>query len=128
MENPCITFISPTIIAGDRSLVNVIAHEIAHSWTGNGVTNRDWRNFWLNEGFTVFLERKIIELNHGEDNRMLAAKVGYENLMTTINALGKEHSFTSLFPDIFNVILISLIIIRLIQMMLLVSSLTKKDF
>lgn len=59
MENPCLTFVTPTLLAGDRSLVNVVAHEIAHSWTGNLVTNANFEHFWLNEGFTVFLERKI---------------------------------------------------------------------
>lgn len=50
MENPCLTFVTPTLLAGDRSLVNVVAHEIAHSWTGNLVTNASWEHFWLNEG------------------------------------------------------------------------------
>jgi leukotriene-A4 hydrolase len=57
MENPCLTFVTPTLIAGDRSQANVVAHEIAHSWCGNLVTNRTWEHFWMNEGFTVFLER-----------------------------------------------------------------------
>jgi len=61
MENPCLTFVTPTLLAGDGSLVNVIAHEIAHSWTGNLVTNRTWSHFWLNEGWTVWLQRKIME-------------------------------------------------------------------
>lgn len=59
MENPCLTFATPTLLAGDRSLADVIAHEIAHSWTGNLVTNITWDHFWLNEGWTVWLERKI---------------------------------------------------------------------
>ena len=59
MENPCLTFATPTLLAGDRSLASVIAHEIAHSWTGNLVTNKNFEHFWLNEGFTVFTERKI---------------------------------------------------------------------
>ena len=50
MENPCLTFVTPTLLAGDRSLANVVAHEIAHSWTGNLVTNSTWEHFWLNEG------------------------------------------------------------------------------
>jgi len=58
MENPLLTFASPTIIIGDKSAVNVAIHEIAHSWTGNLVTCENWGSFWLNEGFTVFLERK----------------------------------------------------------------------
>ena len=59
MENPCLTFATPTLLAGDRSLADVIAHEIAHSWTGNLVTNHTWAHFWLNEGWTMWLERKV---------------------------------------------------------------------
>lgn len=61
MENPRLTFATPTIIAGDKSLVVLVAHELAHSWSGNLVTNATWRDFWLNEGFTVYLERRILE-------------------------------------------------------------------
>src|SRR5262245_48340122 len=61
MENPRLTFATPTIIAGDKSLVSLVAHELAHSWSGNLVTNATWRDFWLNEGFTTYLERRIIE-------------------------------------------------------------------
>jgi leukotriene-A4 hydrolase len=60
MENPCLTFVTPTLLAGDGSLVCVIAHEIAHSWTGNLVTNRTWGHFWLNEGWTTWLQRRIM--------------------------------------------------------------------
>jgi leukotriene-A4 hydrolase len=60
MENPTLTFVTPTLISGDRSLVTVIQHEIAHSWTGNLVTNATWEHFWLNEGYTQFVERKLI--------------------------------------------------------------------
>uniref|UniRef100_A0A182YMS6 Peptidase M1 leukotriene A4 hydrolase/aminopeptidase C-terminal domain-containing protein n=1 Tax=Anopheles stephensi TaxID=30069 RepID=A0A182YMS6_ANOST len=60
MENPCLTFVTPTLLAGDKSLATVVAHEIAHSWTGNLVTNRNFEHFWLNEGFTVFVEGKIV--------------------------------------------------------------------
>jgi aminopeptidase N len=61
MENPRLTFATPTILAGDKSLVSLVAHELAHSWSGNLVTNATWRDFWLNEGFTVYLERRILE-------------------------------------------------------------------
>jgi leukotriene-A4 hydrolase len=100
MENPTLTFVTPSLIAGDRSLANVIAHEIAHSWTGNLVTNKNWQNFWLNEGFTVFVERKIIELIYGEEMSKLQASVGYDGLTADIKNFGENHSYTSLYPDI----------------------------
>src|SRR5699024_10192983 len=67
MENPRLTFATPTILAGDKSLVNLIAHELAHSWSGNLVTNATWDDFWLNEGFTVYFERRITEAEYGKD-------------------------------------------------------------
>lgn len=103
MENPTLTFVTPALIAGDRSLANVIAHEIAHSWTGNLVTNRNWQSFWLNEGFTVFVERKISELIYGEDMSKLGAQVGYTDLANDIKNFGEADSFTSLHPEIGNV-------------------------
>jgi len=64
MENPCLTFVTPTLLAGDRSLVNVVAHEIAHSWTGNLVTNATWEHFWLNEGvFALSLPSSSVTLS-----------------------------------------------------------------
>ncbi len=60
MENPCLTFVTPTLLAGDRSLADVVAHEISHSWTGNLVTNHTWEHFWLNEGWTMWVQRKIM--------------------------------------------------------------------
>ncbi|NIV16635.1 MAG: aminopeptidase, partial [Aliifodinibius sp.] len=65
MENPRLTFVTPTIIAGDRSLTNLIAHELAHSWSGNLVTNATWNDFWINEGFTTYIERRIMEELYG---------------------------------------------------------------
>ena len=65
MENPQLTFASPTIITGDKSNISVVIHEIAHSWTGNLVTCSQWDHFWLNEGLTVFLERKAVEILYG---------------------------------------------------------------
>ena len=67
MENPRLTFATPTIIAGDRSLVDVMAHELAHSWSGNLVTNATWSDFWLNEGFTTYIENRIVEGLYGKD-------------------------------------------------------------
>ncbi len=67
MENPRLTFLNPTILAGDRSLVSVVAHELAHSWSGNLVTNSSWNDFWLNEGFTVYFENRIMEELYGKE-------------------------------------------------------------
>lgn len=67
MENPMLTFLTPTIIVGDKSLVAVTAHELAHSWSGNLVTNKTWSDFWLNEGWTVYIEHRIMEALHGRD-------------------------------------------------------------
>ena len=70
MENPCLTFATPTLLSVDKSNANVIAHKIAHSWTGNLVTNSDLEHFWLNEGCTVvFTERKILRRMRGEPGR-----------------------------------------------------------
>ena len=75
MENPRLTFATPTLIAGDRSLVGVIAHELAHSWSGNLVTNATWPDFWLNEGFTVYLENRIQEVVFGPDRAAMEASL-----------------------------------------------------
>lgn len=80
MENPCLTFVTPTTLAGDRSLANVIAHEISHSWTGNLVTNANFEHFWLNEGFTIFIERKINAKMFGEEMRHFEALHGIKCL------------------------------------------------
>ena len=69
MENPRLTFLSPTVLAGDKSLVSLLAHELAHSWSGNLVSNATWGDFWLNEGFTVYLERRIVEKVYGQEAR-----------------------------------------------------------
>jgi hypothetical protein len=84
MENPRLTFATPTIIAGDRSLVSLIAHELAHSWSGNLVTNSNWNDFWLNEGFTVYFERRIMEDLFGKDYTDMLALLGYQDLEGTI--------------------------------------------
>jgi leukotriene-A4 hydrolase len=81
MENPCLTFATPTILAGDKSLVSLVAHELAHSWSGNLVTNATWRDFWLNEGFTTYLERRIIEEVYGVNRREMEATLGKRSLI-----------------------------------------------
>jgi leukotriene A-4 hydrolase/aminopeptidase len=81
MENPRLTFLTPSLLAGDRSLVNVVAHELAHSWTGNLVTSTTAEHFWLNEGFTVFAERRILEVLEGAEMAALHAAIGYQRLL-----------------------------------------------
>ena len=80
MENPRLTFATPTVIAGDKSLVSLVAHEMAHSWSGNLVTNATWSDFWLNEGFTVYLERRIIEQVYGREREEMEAALGRQEL------------------------------------------------
>ncbi len=65
MENPCLTFVTPCLLAGDRSLADVIVHEICHSWFGNLVTNATWGDFWLNEGFTMYAQRRVCRELYG---------------------------------------------------------------
>lgn len=100
MENPCLTFATPTLLAGDRSLSNVIAHEISHSWTGNLVTNHTWEHFWLNEGHTVYLERMIGRCLQGEEFRHFKARGGWKELQESVNTFGATHPLTSLVPSL----------------------------
>jgi aminopeptidase N len=80
MENPRLTFATPTVIAGDRSLVSLVAHELAHSWSGNLVTNATWSDFWLNEGFTVYVERRVLERLYGPARAAMEAVLGRRQL------------------------------------------------
>ncbi|MGH0148532.1 UNVERIFIED_CONTAM: hypothetical protein FKN15_024224 [Acipenser sinensis] len=100
MENPCLTFASPTLLAGDRSLSNVIAHEISHSWTGNLVTNKTWEHFWLNEGHTVYLERMIAGRMFNEPFRQFKAMGGWKELQDSINTFETKSPLTNLIPDL----------------------------
>lgn len=84
MENPRLTFATPTILAGDRSLVSLVAHELAHSWSGNLVTNATWSDFWLNEGFTVYLERRIMEKVFGRERSEMEAVLGMQDLRKSL--------------------------------------------
>ncbi len=84
MENPRLTFVSPTILAGDRSLVSVVAHELAHSWSGNLVTNSAWEEFCLNEGFAVYVETRIIEKLYGKERAEMHALLGLQKLEEAI--------------------------------------------
>ena len=87
MENPRLTFATPTIIAGDRSLVSLVAHELAHSWSGNLVTNSTWDDFWLNEGFTVYFEQRIMEAVYGRDISEMLASLSYRGLVNELSDL-----------------------------------------
>ena len=84
MENPRLTFATPTILAGDRSLVSLVAHELAHSWSGNLVTNATWDDFWLNEGFTTYFENRIMEALYGKDRAAMLQSLGWRDLQATI--------------------------------------------
>ena len=99
MENPNLTFVTPALLAGDKSMSNVIGHEISHSWTGNLVTNKNWKNFWVNEGFTKFMERKLDKILLGEEMSKLESIVGNNNLISAIKMYGEDSPFTSLSPD-----------------------------
>lgn len=87
MENPRLTFANPTLIAGDRSMVSVIAHELAHSWSGNLVTNATWEDFWLNEGFTVYFENRIMESLYGIEIADMLALIEFQELQAEIDEI-----------------------------------------
>lgn len=100
MENPCLTFVTPTLLAGDRSLADVVAHEISHSWSGNYVTNKTWEHFWLNEGWTVYNERIIHGALHGEKERHFKALQGLKALDDSIEMYGKDSPYTCLYQKL----------------------------
>ena len=84
MENPRLTFVTPTVLAGDRSLTSLVAHELAHSWSGNLVTNATWDDFWLNEGFTVYFENRIMEALYGRGRAAMLADLGWSDLQSAL--------------------------------------------
>ncbi|WP_300663849.1 M1 family metallopeptidase [Fluviicola sp.] len=96
MENPRLTFANPTLIAGDRSSVSVIAHELAHSWSGNLVTNASWNDFWLNEGFTVYFENRIMEELYGKEVADMLALIEFQELQTELEELSEEDTHLKL--------------------------------
>ncbi|MEO6223312.1 MAG: M1 family metallopeptidase [Vicinamibacterales bacterium] len=98
MENPRLTFATPTVIAGDKSLVSLVAHELAHSWSGNLVTNATWPDFWLNEGFTTYLERRIIEAVYGKPRAEMEAMIGASDLSDSRSTITVPRDKT-LLPD-----------------------------
>lgn len=98
MENPRLSFITPTVIAGDKSLVNLIAHELAHSWSGNLVTNETWRDLWLNEGFTSYVENRIMEKVFGRKRALMEQSLDAQGLNYEIAELPPGD--TQLFIDL----------------------------
>jgi aminopeptidase N len=100
MENPRLTFLTPTLLAGDRSLVATVAHELAHSWSGNLVTNAAWADFWLNEGFTTYFENRIMERLYGEERARQEVALGWDDLHSELEELGRTSPATALHLDL----------------------------
>ena len=100
MENPCLTFCSPCLINGDKSLVDLIAHEMIHSWSGNLVTNENWRDFWLNEGITKFLQRKVIARWRGDSYAKMDYILGLSYIKKYLGVFGENSTYTTLRPDL----------------------------
>ena len=95
MENPTLTFLTPTILTGDRSNTDVVAHELAHSWSGNLVTNATWSDSWLNEGFTTYFENRIMEAVYGKERAAMYADLDWDGLERDIAANGGETGATT---------------------------------
>ena len=99
MENPTLTFLTPTFLAGDRSLVGLVAHELAHSWSGNLVTNAVWPDSWLNEGFTSYFENRIMEALYGPRRAAQEAALSWADMETALAELGPDAPGTRLHDD-----------------------------
>jgi len=100
MENPVWTYATPSIISGDKQNIDVIAHELSHSWSGNLVSAGSWEHFWLNEGWTTYLERRIQGYVHGEEHRHFSSIIGWKALEESIALFGEDHEFTRLVVDL----------------------------
>lgn len=100
MENPRLTFLTPTLLAGDRSLVGTVAHELAHSWSGNLVTNAAWSDFWLNEGFTTYFEHRIMEAVYGPGRARQEVALSWADLQGELDEIGRTAAATALHLDL----------------------------
>ncbi|WP_425408699.1 M1 family metallopeptidase [Hyphococcus sp.] len=99
MENPRLSFMTPTLIAGDKSLTNVVAHELAHSWSGNLVTNSTWRDAWLNEGFTSYVENRIMEGLYGPERAVMERSLDKQSLMRDVNEAARPELTALKMPE-----------------------------
>lgn len=100
MENPRLSFITPTVITGDRSLVSMIAHELAHSWSGNLVTNATWNDIWLNEGFTSYVESRIIEAVYGRERAEMEDVLSQNELRSRVKTTPKDQQRLRVTPGV----------------------------
>jgi len=98
MENPRLTFVTPTVIVGDKSLVALIAHELAHSWSGNLVTNASWKDIWLNEGFTTYVQGRIIEALYGNDVAEMEREIDQVDLAADLREIPEHYQVLALPP------------------------------
>ncbi|TWI01790.1 aminopeptidase N [Luteimonas cucumeris] len=98
MENPRLTFATPTVVVGDKSLVSLVAHELAHSWSGNLVTNASWKDIWLNEGFTSYVENRIVEAVYGKEFAEMERAISQFGLQQEIKDLSPEQQALALPP------------------------------
>ena len=105
MENPCLTFASSCLINGDKSLFDIFVHELTHSWSGNLVTNENWRDFWLNEGITKYRQRQIVaKWKKEEDYPKMDAILGLYHIEEALDYLGRDSNATCLRPNLDNVV------------------------